>query len=444
MNRKILVVGAGKSGIASSKLLKTRGEEVTLYDGNKELDTEKLKQDTGVERVILSGLTTAIAKEFDLAVFSPGIPLDCPDALIIKDAGVRIIGEIELGYLCGKGSICAITGTNGKTTTTALTGELLKNAFDDVRVVGNIGNPFTGNVSDTKDTTIMVAEISSFQLETVEEFAPKAAAILNITPDHLNRHHTMEAYIAAKERIAINAETVVLNYDDDVLRDFGEKISDKKNVIWFSSAKKIDTGYYLEDGVIKCSADGVITDIINVSEMNIIGTHNHENAMAAIALSFSMGADVSAIQRGLRSFVAVAHRIEFAGEKNGVKYYDDSKATNTDAAIKGICAMSGLTYLIGGGYDKGGSFKDWIECFDGRVKKLLLIGVTKDRIKEEAEDLGFTDTISFETMEEAFDYAAENAVAGENVLLSPACASWDMFKSYEQRGDIFKELVRKL
>lgn len=442
---RFIIIGAGKSGIAAARLLRGRGaSEVLLYDQNKDLDTGEVSKKAGVP-VLAGGLNRMVLKDFDIAVFSPGVPLDCEDALLIKECGLKIIGEIELGYLFSKGRIAAITGTNGKTTTTALTGELLKRSFSDVRVVGNIGEPYTENIEDTSEDTVIVAEISSFQLETVETFAPDAAAILNITPDHLNRHHTMEAYIEAKENIAKNTKCMVLNYDDPELRAFGESLlkgAAEVKVIWFSVSERLTQGYFYENGHIFGNDTGVLTDIIAVNEMNIIGLHNYENAMAAVALASELGASLSDIREGLKSFVAVAHRIEFAGEIGGVRYYDDSKATNTDAAIKGIQAMPGPTYLIGGGYDKGSRYHDWIRAFDGKVKELLLIGTTKEKIKNDAAECGFNDCEFFDSLESAFDYAREHAKSGENVLLSPACASWDMFKSYEQRGDMFKEMVR--
>ena len=311
-------------------------------------------------------------------------------------------------------------------------------------MVGNIGNPYTSIVPETREDSVIVAEMSSFQLETVHTFRPKVSAILNITPDHLNRHHTMEAYIAAKERIAENQtadDVCVLNYEDDVLREFGGKIS--ADVLYFSSRRKLKRGVYLDGTTIICNVDGEIP-VCDVSELQILGTHNHENAMAAVAMAYAYGVPMDVIRKTLKEFAGVEHRIEFVAEKNGVAYYNDSKGTNPDAAIRGIRAMNRSTVLIGGGYDKQSSYDEWIQAFDGKVKKLVLIGATREKIAETAARLGFTDVVLADTFEEAFEKCVGYAQPGDAVLLSPACASWGMFKNYEERGDKFKELVKQL
>ena len=448
---KVIVIGTGISGIAAAKLLKNKGVDVVLYDGNAEADKSAIEQklkDAGAAdgiEIKIGGLDTDYAGQFKTGVLSPGVPLDSKDAKSLFDAGVKVIGEIELAYLFGKGVVCAITGTNGKTTTTALTGEILKAFYEDTRVVGNIGIPYTDMLDNMTDETRVVAEISSFQLETADTFAPEVCAILNITPDHLNRHHTMEEYIKAKKKIAKNAHTVILNYEDDCLADFGDDLlSDTdKNVIFFSSKTKLAEGYFLDgDMICKCFG-GVKTEIINVEDLNIIGRHNYENAMAAIAMVENLGVSLDDIVKTLKSFKAVSHRIEFVEEIGGVKFYDDSKGTNPDAAIQAVKAMKSATYLIGGGYDKGSDYVDWIKAFDGKIKKLYLLGATKEKIAQDCEKCGFKDYVFVKDLKEAVDRAFEEAGPGENVLLSPACASWDMFKSYEQRGDMFKEMVRE-
>lgn len=447
--RNVLVVGAGKSGIAAAELLlEKQAGSVVLYDGNKDLDIEKLYEKepklSGIP-VLLGELSDETLQKFDIAVLSPGVPTELPLVERIRAQGLAIWGEIELAYVLSHGRLAAITGTNGKTTTTALTGELLKAHFPDVRVVGNIGIPYTSEAASMTDETVTAAEISSFQLETVHTFHPQVSAILNITPDHLNRHHTMECYIRMKERITENqtAEDVcVLNYEDPVLRAFGS--SAKVSVLWFSSARTLSEGFYLQGDTIFYAHGGQIERVIGVNELNLLGRHNYENVMAACAIAVSFGVSLAEIAEVLRKFQAVEHRIEFVEEKHGVRYYNDSKGTNPDAAIQGIRAMNRPTYLIGGGYDKQSEYDDWIAAFDGKVKKLVLIGQTAEKIESCAHRHGFMDTVRCETLAEAVQLCHDLAKDGEAVLLSPACASWGMFANYEERGRIFKEIVRKL
>ena len=305
-------------------------------------------------------------------------------------------------------------------------------------------SPYTDIALETKSDSVIVAEMSSFQLETVHTFRPKVSAILNITPDHLNRHHTMEAYIEAKEKIAGNqtkTDFCILNYEDEVTRKFGEKI--EAEVLFFSSQRKLKRGVYLENGSIVFDL-GEKIQLCHVEELQLLGIHNYENVMAAAAMAFSYGIPIESIQKTVKKFKGVEHRIEFVAEKNGVAYYNDSKGTNPDAAIRGIRAMKRPTLLIGGGYDKESSYEEWIQSFDGKVKKLVLIGATKEKIAETAEKLGFKDVVLADTFEEAFSLCVEMAAPGDAVLLSPACASWGMFKNYEERGDKFKELVNQL
>lgn len=446
--KKVLVAGSGVSGISATELLKKKEAEVVLFDGNKDLDVEKLREKAPVFRdvpIILGDLTENQMKEIDLVVLSPGIPTDLPFVNRMRELQIPIWGEIELAYFFGKGKIVAITGTNGKTTTTALTGQIMEAYYKDVKVVGNIGIPYTSVAADTTEDTVTVAEISSFQLETTHKFKPQVSAILNITPDHLNRHHTMECYIETKESITKNQssqETCVLNYEDEVLRKFGETVQTK--VLYFSSARKLETGLYVENGEI-FYADGKQTrKVIHVDELNILGTHNYENVMAATGIALSLGVPMEIIIKVLKEFQAVEHRIEYVTEKRGVRFYNDSKGTNPDAAIKGISAMNRPTYLIGGGYDKQSEYDEWIESFHGKVKKLVLIGQTKEKIKECAIAHGFKEVVLCDTLEEAIDCCYESAQSGEAVLLSPACASWGMFPNYEVRGKKFKDYVRQL
>ena len=446
--KKVLVFGTGISGIAAAKLLENVGAAVVLFDGNQELDKKHVLENFEADHMpelYVGELPEEVRAGLDLVVLSPGVPTDLPFVNELRDAGLPIWGEIELAYRCKKGDVLAITGTNGKTTTTALLGEIMKTTYPQVHVVGNIGIPYTGLVAEDTDDTVTVAEISSFQLETTHEFAPEVTAILNITPDHLNRHHTMENYIKAKEDITKNQkanDVCVLNYEDEVLRKFGESLSMK--VLWFDSKKPVQNGCYLNGEKIIYVSEGKEEEVIDVNELNILGTHNYENVMAAVAMTISIGVPMDVIVKTLREFQAVEHRIEYVTEKRGVKFYNDSKGTNPDAAIKGIQAMNRPTLLIGGGYDKQSEYDEWIESFDGKVKKLVLIGVTKEKIADCAKRHGFTEYVFADSLEEAVNICYDNAVSGDAVLLSPACASWDMFKSYEERGRIFKDLVRNL
>ena len=446
--RKVLVFGAGISGIGAAGLLEANGADVILYDGNEKLDPASLKEQLGEKSgaAVLTGkLPQETITSLDMAVLSPGVPTDLPVVLAMKEAGVQVIGEIELAYQFGKGDVLAITGTNGKTTTTSLLGQIMKQAREEVYVVGNIGNPYTAVAGQMTEQAVTVAEISSFQLETIREFRPKVSAILNITPDHLNRHHTMEAYIEAKENIAVNQtedDFCILNYEDRLLREFGENLRAK--VLYFSSQRKLEEGIFLEDGEIVLCLNGQKETICHVDELQILGTHNHENVMAAAAMAYVYGVPAETIRKSVLSFGGVEHRIEYVAEKNGVAYYNDSKGTNPDAAIKGIRAMKRPTVLIGGGYDKDSEYTEWIESFDGKVKKLILLGQTREKIARDAEKCGFTDYVFADSFEEAVHMAVKEAVSGDAVLLSPACASWDMFPSYEVRGDKFKEIVNSL
>ena len=318
-------------------------------------------------------------------------------------------------------------------------------ARESVFVVGNIGTAYTSKSLEMREDSVTVAEISSFQLETIDQFRPKVSAILNITEDHLNRHHTMEEYIRVKELITKNQgpeDVCVLNYEDEVLRKFGENIVPK--VVYFSSLRKLDQGIYLDGDQIILKTEKEEIPIVKTGELKILGRHNHENVMAAAAMAYYAGVSVESIRKSVCEFVAVPHRIEYVTEKNGVAYYNDSKGTNPDAAIKGIQAMNRPTLLIGGGYDKESSYDEWIESFDGKVRYLVLIGQTKEKIKAAAERLGFTDIILCEDLKEAVQICAEKANPGDAVLLSPACASWGQFDNYEQRGDMFKEYVKAL
>lgn len=448
---KCLVVGSGISGIGAAALLEHIGAEVVLYDSNEKLGPEELREKLpeGSRAVCVTGeLPREISKEIRTAVLSPGVPVDIPLVDELRARGVDITGEIELGYREEKGRVAAITGTNGKTTTTTLLGEIMKAHLGEekVFVVGNIGNPYTAECLKTGPETVTVGEISSFQLETVDTFRPKVSVILNITPDHLNRHHTMEAYVAAKENIARNQteeDICVLNYENPYTRDFGARC--RARVVYFSSAGELEEGYYLDgDKIIRHFGEDR-QELLDIHrDMRLVGQCNVENVMAAIAAAEGMGVPMETVLRTVRDFRAVEHRIEFVARKRGVDYYNDSKGTNPDAAVQGIKAMNRPTVLIGGGYDKGSDYDEWIEAFEGKVKWLVLIGQTREKIAECARRHGF-DRIRFaDTFEECLVLCTELAGEGDAVLLSPACASWGMFPNYEVRGRQFKEYVNSL
>lgn len=446
--KKVLVFGAGKSGIGAADLLGAVGACPVIYDGKDDLDKEAVIHKTtgNYQLEIYAGsLPAEVQESLDLVVLSPGVPTDLPLVKSFYDQGLPVWGEVELAYQTGKGQVLAITGTNGKTTTTALLGKIMGDARPSVFVVGNIGTPYTSRALEMTEETVTVAEISSFQLETIEKFAPKVSAILNITEDHLNRHHTMEEYIRVKELITENQtpdDVCVLNYEDEVLQEFGKTAVPR--VIYFSSVRKLEEGIYLDGDLIVLKTEKEEIPVVRTGELKLLGQHNFENVMAAVAMAYYAGVEMDSIRKSICEFTAVEHRIEYVTEKNGVAYYNDSKGTNPDAAIKGIQAMNRPTLLIGGGYDKESSYDEWIQSFDGKVRYLVLIGQTKEKIKAAAEKNGFHDIILCEDLKEAVQVCAEKAVPGDAVLLSPACASWGQFDNYEQRGDMFKEYVRSL
>ena len=443
-----IVAGTGKSGISATKLLVNHGVKVYLFDENKDRDIEAIKEKTGDSELVqieLGELGEDALSSSQLMVISPGIPVDAPFTDVVRNAGIPIWSEIELAYHYGKGKIAAITGTNGKTTTTALVGEIVKAHNAKTIVVGNIGIPYTELCDTTDDDSDTVAEISSFQLETVIDFHPNVSAILNLTPDHLNRHYTFENYGNVKFSITKNQtmdDVTVLNYDDEHTRAMGEKAKDHCHVVYFSRLEKPVGGVYVEDGDIILEDGDKKINVLAIKDLKLMGAHNVENVLAAVGISYYMGVPVDVIRDVATSFKAVAHRIEYVDTIDGVAYYNDSKGTNPDAAIKGIQALVAPTFLIGGGYDKGSEYDEWIEAFDGKVKWLVLIGQTAQKIADCAKRHGFNSIIFEENLQDAVAYCHENAVDGDAVLLSPACASWGQFDNYEQRGDMFKEYVR--
>jgi len=446
-DKTFLVVGTGISGIAAVKLLAEKGAEIILFDSNSKLEYDSIRKKLPEEieaSLILGELPGRVMERVDIAVLSPGVPTDLPFVVELQERKIPVWGEIELAYRCGKGRVFAITGTNGKTTTTALVGEILKTYYDSVFVVGNIGLPYTEYALEMTDDSVTAAEVSSFQLETVHKFCPQVSAILNITPDHLDRHHTMQCYVQAKANIARNQteeQVCVLNYEDGYLREMAKDIS--ADVFWFSSGHILERGVWMEgEQIIYCDTKRI--PICTTREMKLLGRHNYENVMAAVAIAMHAGVPAECVRRAVKEFNAVEHRIEYVREVDGVKYYNDSKGTNPDAAIKAVEAMERPTVVIGGGYDKKSEYDEWIASFGNTVKCLVLIGETKHAIASAAQRAGFTNVIMAEDLKEAVKTAGAQAEPGDAVLLSPACASWDMFKSYEERGRLFKEYVNAL
>jgi len=436
-NKNVLVYGSGLSGMAAADLLASKGAKVTIFDE----DATKTFAETPAYPIVLGTFSEADMAALDLVVMSPGVPLDGPLVKRFYERGIEVIGEIELAFQVGKGDVLAITGTNGKTTTTSLLGEIMKRHSKNTYVVGNIGHPYTLVANQTDDESIIVAETSSFQLETIKTFHPRVSAILNFAPDHLDRHHTMEEYVACKERISENQtadDFIILNYDDPITRAFADVT--KAQVLFFSSTQPVPKGVHL-DGYEIISNIGEEEAICGITEMQILGKHNYENAMAAIAMALAYGVDSSTVRDAVLAFKGVEHRIEFVEEIEHVAFYNDSKGTNPDAAIKGIQAMNRPTILIGGGYDKAADYTDWINAFEGKCKKLVLLGATREKIAATCEACGFHEYVLVDSFEEAVETAIKESLPGDAVLLSPACASWGMFKNYEERGRVFKELV---
>ncbi|GMQ59906.1 UDP-N-acetylmuramoyl-L-alanine--D-glutamate ligase [Vallitalea sediminicola] len=443
-DKNILVIGMALSGISAAKLCLENEANVTVYDGkSKEQLEDSIKLFNGKEpRFVFGEFDYSILNNTWLVIISPGVPLNLPFVKKVFDMNIPVWSEIELSYRLCEAPVAAITGTNGKTTTTTLVGEIMEKYYDKTFVVGNIGIPFSGIVAKTDKDSKIVAEISSFQLETIHEFAPKVSAILNITPDHLNRHKTYDNYINAKLRITENQskeDYCIVNYDNEICRGLVNRIP--ANVIFFSKHPIDSKGVYLKDDYICTNINDIEEKIIDI---NKLGEHNIENIMAGVAITLCMQVPVHIISEVIEDFKGVAHRVEYVAIIKGVKYFNDSKATNEDAAINGIKSMKKSTVLIGGGMDKGASYDNWIKAFDNKVKGLILFGETASMIEVAARKNGFESIYQVDNLKEAVDKAYLLAESGDNVLLSPACASWDMFKNFEERGNLFKKYVSEL
>ena len=447
-SKRILVIGAGKSGVSATRLLQKHGAYLVLYDANDNINISNFQDEFNIEEkfeLVIGRFPKEIVTTLDLAVISPGVPMDNQVVKLLRSLNIPIMGEIELAYRLSKGKVIAITGTNGKTTTTILTGEILKSYFDEVFIVGNIGEPYTDVAGLTSEQSLIVAELSSFQLETIDQFKADVSAILNISPDHLDRHKDMETYIKLKERVTKNQEKsdlCILNYDDPVLRSMAGRLG--VDVIFFSSRRSLNNGLFLDGDEIILLKDKKRQLVCKIKDLQIIGRHNYENLMVAVAIGIYLGVPMEYIRRIITSFKGVQHRIEYVAEVNGVTYYNDSKGTNPQASIRAIQAMEVPTILIAGGYDKGNDFDQWIKSFNGKVKSLVLIGEARFKIEAAARKQGFTNVFIADTLKEAVDISTEQGEIGDAVLLSPACASWGMFANYEERGKLFKKYVNNL
>ncbi len=447
-NKRILVVGLGKSGTSAVEALYTKGARVYVLDDRdgKELteDTIKLVEEK-VEKSYLGG-DTLPGETFDYVVVSPGVALEKKVITEQKEKGAVIMGELELAYQMCSGKFLGITGTNGKTTTTTLVGEIFGKTDLNYKVVGNIGLPVVTEVIKGDENTWYVTEISSFQLESIIDFKPKVSAVLNLTPDHIDRHKTFENYGEAKSRITENQseeDFFIRNLDDEECKVLG--CNSKANLVYFSKTegKGLIGAFVKDQKVIIRTLDREEIPIIDISEIPLPGTHNLENVLAAVALCYFSGIDRSYIREGIVSFAGVEHRVEVFAEKNGIKFINDSKGTNPDATIKAVEAMNDNIILVAGGYDKDADFSELLEFSKGKVKTLLLLGQTKEKIAIKAVELGYEDIYLLEDLEECVEKSKELAGAGDKILLSPACASWGMYPNYEVRGKHFKELVSK-
>lgn len=447
-NKQILVVGAGISGIAVAEILAGKGASVTLNDNKQEQDLlhdVSPARNAGV-KIALGYQDNSLLEDTDMLVISPGVPTTIP---LVREAEARqipVISEIEVAYQLCEAPMVAITGTNGKTTTTTLLGELMKTAKDDVVVGGNIGMALSKETEAVSADGIVVAEISSFQLERVQDFCPKVAAILNVTPDHIDRHGSVDNYRLTKERIfaqQTEGDYVVLNYDEPVVRDMAERVP--STVFYFSRLAELTNGMFIKDGAIVLNWNGETTMVCPLADLQIKGNHNVENALAACSVAFLAGVKVADMRAVLSSFGGVEHRIEPVRELDGVGYYNDSKATNPESSIKALEAFSDGIVLIAGGHDKMTDLTEFMTKIKERVTHLILIGEAAGRFRAEAEKMGVASIIDAGfSMEEAVNIAHAKAKAGEAVVLSPACSSYDMFNNFEERGREFKRFVHAL
>ncbi len=445
-NKRVLVVGLGKSGLAAARFLKALGARVTVSDARPATLIAELSELLDQGFMVEAGSHGLLTfRRQDLIVVSPGVPMSTPELKQVRAMGAHIIGELELGFEYLKGEVVAVTGSNGKTTTTSLIGEVLKAAGRPTLVGGNIGRPVTAMADESTDESWSVLEVSSFQLETVETFKPRIALVLNITPDHLDRHGTFEVYAGLKARVTefqTAEDFLVLNGEDKETQLIAAKT--KAQVYWFSGRRPMKQGAFVHgESILFVAREGAKAEpVMPVAEISLAGAHNVENVLAAVCAARLAGVESETIRAAVRGFKAVEHRLEFVREVGGVRYYNDSKATNVDATMKAVEAFAGGIHLILGGKDKGSDYRVLEPLLRARVKTVITIGSAAEKIEHQLD--GVVKIERAETLERAVAYAHEVAAAGDTVLLAPACASFDQFESYEQRGRVFKELVASI
>ncbi|WP_051412083.1 UDP-N-acetylmuramoyl-L-alanine--D-glutamate ligase [Halonatronum saccharophilum] len=446
-DKLVTVVGLGKrTGVETVKFLAQKGAKIIVTDMKNKCDLqEELCALADIDlKLDLGGHSLELILKSDLIIISPGVPNNIPLLREAREKSIEIISEVELAYRFCKAPIIGITGTNGKTTTTTLIGEIFNSTDKKVVVGGNIGRPLIQDLPYLNQDGVVVAEVSSFQLEEIKDFRPKVSLVLNITPDHLDRHGSYEEYIKAKRRLLMNQESgdyTLLNYDDPIVREFANYTKGK--VIFFSQREDVEEGVYLKEDMVISNINNQVQELIKVEEIGIKGPHNLENTLAAIGVSLLMGIEKGDLIKTIKEFTGVEHRIEEVGQINGVRYINDSKGTNPVAAIKALETFNEPIILIAGGKDKKSDFSEFAQVVVDNVKDLILLGETVDIIKNEVEALGYNNIHIVDSIKGAVKVSSKLAKEGDIVLLSPACASWDMFDSYEQRGRIFKEVVLK-
>jgi UDP-N-acetylmuramoylalanine--D-glutamate ligase len=444
-NKRVLVVGLGRSGVAAAIFLKEQGARVTVSDTKTQAELQK-----EIPELLDRGISLEAGRhgertfrDQDLIVVSPGVPSDQPQLQQARALGIPVIGEVELACRFLQGKVIAITGSNGKTTTTTLIGEILSKSGRKALVGGNIGTPVISLAGQSSADTLLVLEISSFQLETIERFRPWIATILNITPDHLDRHHTFEAYVDAKARIFENQQAedfAVLNADDPASAGLKGRV--KAKLCWFSRRQPVESGAWVKGDQIIFSSGGKETSVLPVSDIRLKGSHNLENVLAAVCVTMLAGCGPDQVRKAVAEFQGVEHRLELVANPGGVAFYNDSKATNVDATLKALESFPRNIHLILGGKDKGSDYTVLNTLLRQRVKAVYLIGAAADKIKSHIQ--GSTRIVHSGTLDRAVHQAFDSAAAGDIVLLAPACASFDQFENYEERGRVFKDLVHAL
>jgi UDP-N-acetylmuramoylalanine--D-glutamate ligase len=446
--KKTLVLGAGKSGVGVAKFLAERGAVVALHDKNPIADWTEEARSLKMKKIgLLEGqIPSWLLDQIDLVVISPGIPTNTIPARYVERKDGEVIGEVELAYRFMQGRIIGITGSNGKTTTTTLIGELLKNAGIRAQIGGNIGTALITLAESSTEETWTVCELSSFQLETIKDFRPRVAVALNVTPNHLDRYNFFSDYAAAKHRLFINQtadDTAILNADDEITASWAEGL--KAKVVFFSVKKELNEGLFLRRRDLICRMSGEEKVLTTRDAMSLRGLHNVENVLASLAAGLACGASPDSMRETIRNFKAVEHRLEYVTEIEDVKFYNDSKATSVDAALKALEALAdetGKIILILGGRGKNAPYKPLIRLIKENVRKLILIGEDADNIESQLK--GFAEIVRADSMPDAVLKSFQNAESGDSVLLAPACASFDMFRSFEERGVVFKNAVRNL